>query len=250
MNALIPVSELAQLEEHIGQIHTAGDTAQLKTTLTHGIRWLGFDDLAMSVNKRDAPEFTRVPDICSREDSFIGIYQKRRMYERDPYVRECMSAIGPKWAVVDVNHEHPFVRELSEFFLTYNIHSAAFIPLPAKKGLFSGMIATGSQRNCTREDILKKFGILARAAMMKLELLKAPPYDHSDKSENFSLLTEQQIEILKWASEGKSNTSIAIITGLSKAGVDYHFRAIIAKLGVASRTQAVAMFARRQRKEL
>lgn len=81
--------------------------------------------------------------------------------------------------------------------------------------------------------------------MMKLELLRSPPCDQLDNTDRLADLTDQQVEILKWASEGKSNTSIALITGLSKAGIDYHFRAIISKLGVASRTQAVALFAKR-----
>lgn len=240
----MPDAELVQLEGYVVNIQTAGDIGQLKSTLLDGIHWLGFDDLAISVNRRDVSEFTTRPDICSHQDSFIGIYRKRRIYERDPFLKECMRGVEPKWAVVDVNHEQPFVRELSEFFLAYNIRSAAFMPLPAKKGLFSGMIATGSQNGRERDDILRKFSILARTSMMKLELLRSPPYDQSDKADRLALLTEQQIEILRWASEGKSNTSIAVITGLSKAGIDYHFRAIISKLGVASRTQAVAMFAR------
>lgn len=139
------VAELARLEEHVVNIHLAENKAQLKTTLLSAIRWLGFDDLAISVNRRDASSAPKMPDICSRDESFLGIYQRRRKYEGDPHLQECLTGSGPMWVKVDVGHQHPFVRELSEFFLATNIRSAAFIPLPAKKGLFSGMVATGSR---------------------------------------------------------------------------------------------------------
>lgn len=244
MTVEVPVEELAQLDEQVVKIHTAADICELVEALTGAIRWLGFDDLAITVNKRNPYDSTLTPDICSRPEPFIGIYQKRRLFENDQYLKRCLSSGTPKWATVDVNHPEPFVRELSHFLLSHNIHSAVHVPLPAKKGCSSSMIATASRTDVQRTDILNKLAILARAAMMKLELLRSVPCELADKEERLDLLTAQQIEILKWAGEGKSNSTIAVIMGLSKAGVDYHFRAIISKLGVASRTQAVAIIAR------
>lgn len=55
-------------------------------------------------------------------------------------------------------------------------------------------------------------------------------------------LSEMQAEILHWAAAGKSNGDIATILGISRRGCDYHMGEIYRKLGVSSRSQAVAAY--------
>lgn len=57
-----------------------------------------------------------------------------------------------------------------------------------------------------------------------------------------STLSDVQAEILRWAAAGKSNGDIATILGISRRGCDYHMGAIYKKLGVSSRSQAVAAY--------
>jgi LuxR family transcriptional regulator len=52
-------------------------------------------------------------------------------------------------------------------------------------------------------------------------------------------LTNKEVEILKWAREGKTAWEIALIKELSEATVKHHFKSIYAKLGVTNRAQAV-----------
>ncbi len=52
-------------------------------------------------------------------------------------------------------------------------------------------------------------------------------------------LTNREIETLTWSARGKTSDEIASILGLSKRTVDFHMDNARAKLGVATRTQAV-----------
>ena len=52
-------------------------------------------------------------------------------------------------------------------------------------------------------------------------------------------LGRRETETLTWAARGKSSTEIAQIMGISKRTVDFHITNARAKLGVATRTQAV-----------
>ncbi|WNW10924.1 LuxR C-terminal-related transcriptional regulator [Pseudomonas sp. DTU_2021_1001937_2_SI_NGA_ILE_001] len=52
-------------------------------------------------------------------------------------------------------------------------------------------------------------------------------------------LSERELEILRWAREGKTNHEISRIRAVSESTVKYHFKAIYGKLGVANRAQAV-----------
>lgn len=59
------------------------------------------------------------------------------------------------------------------------------------------------------------------------------------------MLSKRQVECLLWAREGKSSTDIGAILGISPRTVDDHLAAACAKLGVRTRTQAVAEAMRR-----
>lgn len=54
------------------------------------------------------------------------------------------------------------------------------------------------------------------------------------------MLTERQRECLAWVREGKSSTDIGVILGLSRHTVNDHIAAACERLGVRTRTQAVA----------
>lgn len=58
--------------------------------------------------------------------------------------------------------------------------------------------------------------------------------------------TQKQLDVLHVLSRGLSNKDIARLLGISAAGVQKHLDAIFAKLGVATRAEAVAVALRRQ----
>lgn len=59
------------------------------------------------------------------------------------------------------------------------------------------------------------------------------------------MFSKRQLECLHWAMKGKSSADIGTILGLSARTVDDHLAAACAKLGVRTRTQAVAEAIRR-----
>ena len=61
-----------------------------------------------------------------------------------------------------------------------------------------------------------------------------------------SALTARQVEILGMLARGLSNHDIATALRLSENGVKFHLRGLFAKLGAATRTEAVAIALRRR----
>ena len=59
-------------------------------------------------------------------------------------------------------------------------------------------------------------------------------------------LTDRQMEILASVAEGQSNADIALQFGLSEITVKKHLSAIFERLGVANRSEAVALAFRKQ----
>jgi DNA-binding CsgD family transcriptional regulator len=74
--------------------------------------------------------------------------------------------------------------------------------------------------------------MLAQAAHLKaLELRQRminPPHE----------LSQREVEILRWVAQGKSNSAIADILGISRGTVDTYLRRVFDKLGVTDRTSA------------
>jgi DNA-binding NarL/FixJ family response regulator len=62
---------------------------------------------------------------------------------------------------------------------------------------------------------------------------------HSDE------LSRRELEVLGHLSSGKSNKQIARLTGITEGTVKFHVTAVMGKLGVKSRTEAVAVAIRR-----
>jgi DNA-binding response OmpR family regulator len=52
-------------------------------------------------------------------------------------------------------------------------------------------------------------------------------------------LNDREVEVLTWVARGKTSTEIAQILGLTKRTIDFHIDTARAKLGAATRTEAV-----------
>ncbi len=57
-------------------------------------------------------------------------------------------------------------------------------------------------------------------------------------------LTQRELDVLAWVARGKTNRDVAEILGMSPRTVNKHLEHIYEKLGVETRTAAVAQFAR------
>ena len=55
------------------------------------------------------------------------------------------------------------------------------------------------------------------------------------------VLTDREVEILKWVRDGKSNSEISQITSLSVKTIEYHVGNVLKKLGATNRTTAVVI---------
>lgn len=93
--------------------------------------------------------------------------------------------------------------------------------------------------------VFDRFGAVARAGRLRRELrdrgLRVPRGPRSSTSADPTGLTIRQREVLALIAEGLSNAQIASRLHLSAKTVDHHVSAILAKLGVATRTAAAAL---------
>lgn len=55
------------------------------------------------------------------------------------------------------------------------------------------------------------------------------------------VLTERELEVLKWVKEGKTNWEISRIVAVSERTVKFHLQNVSSKLGAHGRTHIVAV---------
>lgn len=97
-----------------------------------------------------------------------------------------------------------------------------------------GFAGIGIPDNGTPIDsiLMHKVRAVAQAGFLRYcELVR--PYD-----DDIPTLSQRELDVIRWVSEGKSNAVIAAVLDISKSTVDIYVKRIFAKLGVSDRTAA------------
>ncbi len=77
---------------------------------------------------------------------------------------------------------------------------------------------------------------------MHLAMIRCAQSDASNGHESVVELSAVEAELIKWMSEGKTNWEISMVLKMSERTVRYHVSNLFQKLGVGSRTAAVAHY--------
>ena len=87
-------------------------------------------------------------------------------------------------------------------------------------------------------------GLWVGSAALMRDLLRKPAQNIYEVDLSAQALTSRETEILQWTAQGLANKQIAMRLGISEHTVKFHLSSLYAKLGVASRTEAVRAGAR------
>lgn len=93
--------------------------------------------------------------------------------------------------------------------------------------------------------ILQGLVVLDPAIARDLTAQGAPSFPRAGDTDPIEALTDREHQVLELLAHGLPNKTIAIDLGISEHTAKFHVGAIMSKLGAASRTEAVAIAARR-----
>lgn len=230
---------LEELSNIVTSIYAADGKDQLLQALQAGFRSWGFEAFKLGCHKRTRHDLVLNPTLSSWPDKLPQKHEQEEPARNDPMMGPATETGGPfTWST---RNSHADAGEEGDAGALYAglLQSGVVIPLAGRPGRISS-ISVGSHSEIHFDDaIVHAITIVANAAAMKSEMLELCP----DISDELDSLSEQQVEILKWAAEGKSNIDIAEIMSLSRRGVTYHMSEILRKLGVVTRSQAIAIYA-------
>lgn len=109
---------------------------------------------------------------------------------------------------------------------------ALVVPLQAASGKRYGLVMSGVRQQMEHQQLALIALDSALVFQRYFEVLLS--------LESISGLSEREIQIVRWTSEGKTSSEIAIILGLSEHTVNSYIAAVLRKLQVVNRAQMVA----------
>jgi LuxR family transcriptional regulator len=236
------MKSLSEVTENIVRSCTPEDFLQSVAT---SFEEFGFNSFNLGCNKLNKYELALNPTLTNWPREFMLEYERRHWADFDPTLARAVAADKAfEWNVGEIHLDRRH-REYMEFLLTTPLRGGFSIPLKAKNGMLSSISVESHQDQQFAEWVPQALSVIANCAVMKAEALGlCRDKVSTDESLSARRLSQTQLEILKWAASGKSNGDIGLIVNLSERAVKYHVSECLKKLGVATRSQAVAALVR------
>jgi DNA-binding CsgD family transcriptional regulator len=197
---------------------------------------LGFDGFCLGSSAPQNDNWVLAPVLTNWPEPAMLEYARRGFQQIDPTLKHLRRYHTPfVWdARTPTSAES---KPLFDFLLTTSVKSGIVVPLGLGNDRLWVLSASRSTFEPFDPDVTRLLTLYGHAAKAIFEGLDE---HHSLGAANTPALTSQQLQILRWAAEGKSSGDIAVIAGFSKRTVEYHFSEILRKLNVATRAQAIA----------
>lgn len=212
---------------------------KLHDALSAALERLGFASFNMAVLKADKRQFMTEPTLTSLSWQDLSHYEERQWHLRDPLLDYSTTGGAPlAWTVDDWDAD----AEYSQFLRQQGLRCGVTVPLLCTRSEISAITGLSYSRDAfdaATANAVKILGEVTAERSCGLGITRG-----STQAEINALrsLSEQQLTILEWARQGKSNSDIAVITNRSKRAVDYHMSEILKRLDVTSRAQAISIY--------
>lgn len=218
-------------------VTAAKDPSELHPLMQNAARSLGFERalFGMQISRPHLPLLQHVES--GWPEPYQLIYAEREFTLRDPTVAHCMTTSDPLWWNEQMysKENYEILEESRHYGLRHGL-SVAVHPGGGSKSMLS--LARDKPFSLdTQEGKLAAEGgaVLANCLHVAAERLRVPELI----AEHRPRLTPRELEVLKWAAEGKSSGVIADLLNISAAAVGWHTGNLYRKLKVATRLQAV-----------
>lgn len=218
-------------------VTAASDPSQLYGLMQSAARSLGFDRalFGMQVVRPHLPPLSHVES--GWPEPYQLLYAEREFVQRDPTVAHCMVSCDPLWwdESMYTTDNFEIMEESRLYGLRHGLSVAVHQSAAAKSMLSLARdlpVDIGSEEG---RRAAEGAAVLANCLHLAVERLKIPELIATHRPH----LTPRELEVLKWAAEGKSSGVIADLLNISVAAVSFHTGNLYRKLNVATRLQAI-----------
>ncbi len=231
------------IETFIEETNLANSSKEVSTLFGNALRKLGYDRFCYSL-------ITAHPSlgldaghgiVKNYPDEWMAHYEANHYEKKDPVPLHCFATSQPfTWEQLVQSCElKPEQRKIMNEAKEALLLDGIAIPICGPKGELAG-VGMASSTGGIRPDInlLSKIRALAYQFHLVYAELRKKECPGRDNITRTVRLTEREKEILLWAAEGKSDSIIAEILGVSHATIRFHMNNIFKKLDANERTLA------------
>lgn len=163
-------------------------------------------------------------------------YLKRNYLAFDPLARRAVASFAPfTWSLTDLDQSAPGCRRVCEAMAIWGMRSGVLAPVqdyalgPALLNLHSSDVS----RNIGRVDFGQLMLTAVRIHATAVALTGAAAMSEAG-------LNPREMDVLRQAAIGRTESETAMSLGLSRRGVQFHLARAVEKLGAPNKTSAVA----------
>lgn len=220
----------------LSAVFEADDARALLDKIQMATRTLGFDYCAYGLKAPLPVTNPRVTLLSTYSRAWCEHYRRSDYLQSDPTVRHCQQSTTPVVWGDRIFHDAPQLwDDARQIGLRYGWAQSCLDGRNA-----GGMLTLARSAEAIGERELRssemKMRWLANVAHQGFSRLLSPSWQPNPSSP----LTCREIEVLRWAADGKTLNEVADILCLSVETVKFHTRNAAVKLGAANRTAAVA----------
>jgi LuxR family transcriptional regulator, quorum-sensing system regulator SolR len=194
---------------------------------THGVRF------ALPITR------PRTTFLSTYPPEWLARYGERKYVEIDPTVVHGMRSSEP---VVWSDDFFATTPDLWQEAQAHGIRHGWAISKRDADGTFSMLVLARSQPPITQAELQEAGWQMRHLAEMGHVAMKA--HMANDLPEN-PMLTDREIEVLRWTADGKTASEIAEIIGISERTVNFHINQSVAKLQANNKVNAAVRAAMR-----
>ena len=223
------------LDRFLGDLGSADTLASVMTTL---VEQSGFSSFTHVGLRGFSPMQNQPPYVTTVKPSWEQHYQTHELAHRDPSLSKCLTGTVPvKFTDLDPSSlpkEHLATMSAAEDF---KMNLGISIPVHGPNNSLSVLSIYHDGNHRTFKDATQMVPILTMAALHVHEHLMTQSQSPVPPPTS---LTERELECLVWTAHGKTSWEISMILKVSERTVKFHLNNVMRKLGVHSRTHAVA----------
>lgn len=223
----------------------AKNAAELDKTMADYMRRFEIDAfvLCRATDQFKRPSATRVAG--SSNAHWRAHYDERNLAKTDDLLSAGLKSAAPTtWMTFRQEQEnHGRSAEIYDEAKEFGLHDGFYLPIHQSDGSMLGISMMAKQRmpeSRTTMAALHMLAVYYHLAAERLGLVaQLAPLAIPVRPKKKQVLTNRQIECLKWIRQGKTNWEISQILGISEHTVHEHLEQARARLGVRTTTQAV-----------
>lgn len=174
--------------------------------------------------------------ISNWPSEFIQAYDELKLIETSPYIEHFRNNITSfVWTLDDLVKARPASMQETtrNLFGDFGYLRGVYFSVSDTKGSRTAVAFAGDREELTATE-LSELGLAATLAYNRLIALNAA----DERPRN--LLSEREIEVIQWISQGKTSSEIGIILDLSEHTVNHHFTMACKKLNAVNRAHAIS----------